>query len=331
MIDNYRSTVYNPHSVSRCARLITLLSVVVLLPACGFFGGLSKPGGVSDSAPNVVPDNSKISDAVPRVEPKSRGGNRSSYKVFGKTYKVMNSSKGFVERGDASWYGTKFHGRLTANGERYDMYAMTAAHKNLPLPSYVQVTNLDNGKKIVVRVNDRGPFHKGRVIDLSYAAASKIGMLKKGTARVKVVAIDPRTWGKSNKASAQVSSVATSAKPSVKAAVATPIKQKPIKQTPVSAGINVKSSTPQKTMLNGKHRYLQVAAYQSLQAAQAAQNRLLNALQTQPDKVNVVIHPTTQANPLYRVRLGPLSSLQGSQLASTAVLQSFGKILTVYE
>lgn len=326
MIENYRSTVYYPHSVSRCARLITLLGVVVLLPACGFFGGLSKPGGVSDSAPNVVPDNSKISDAVPRVEPKSRGGNRSSYKVFGKTYKVMGSSKGFVERGDASWYGTKFHGRLTANGERYDMYAMTAAHKNLPLPSYVQVTNLDNGKKIVVRVNDRGPFHKGRVIDLSYAAASKIGMLKKGTARVKVVAIDPKAWGKSNKASAPVSSVATSVNPSVKVAAAMPIKQKP-----VSAGIDLKSPTPQKTMLNGKHRYLQVAAYQSLQAAQAAQNRLLNELQTQSDKVNVVIHPTAQANPLYRVRLGPLSSLQGSQLASTAVLQSFGKILTVYE
>lgn len=303
------------HPMLLSAKRLIVLSTVLLLSACGFFGGLSKPGGSSDSAPNVVLDNKKIVDAVPRVEPKSRGGNRSSYTVLGKTYKVMSSSKGFKERGDASWYGTKFHGRLTANGERYDMYEMTAAHKNLPLPTYVQVTNLDNGKKIVVRVNDRGPFHKGRVIDLSYAAASKIGMLKKGTARVEVVAIDPKTWGKSNKASGAARAVATSAAVAPSVSVHT----KPTDTTDVN------------TMLNGKHRYLQVAAYQSLSAAQAAQNRLLDALQAQADKVNVVIHPTDQANPLYRVRLGPISSWQGSQLASTAVLKSFGKILTVYE
>jgi rare lipoprotein A len=105
----------------------------------------------------------------------------------------MDSSKDFVERGIASWYGTKFHGRRTANGEIYDMYAMTAAHKHLPIPTYVRVSNLENGRAIVVRVNDRGPFHANRVIDLSYAAAYKLGMLNRGTAKVQVQAIDPST------------------------------------------------------------------------------------------------------------------------------------------
>jgi rare lipoprotein A len=103
----------------------------------------------------------------------------------------MDSSRGYRKRGIASWYGSKFHGRHTSNGEVYDMYAMTAAHKELPIPTYVEVTNLENGRRVVVRVNDRGPFHENRVIDLSYAAAARIGMLAKGTAMVEVRAIDP--------------------------------------------------------------------------------------------------------------------------------------------
>ncbi|MDZ7736558.1 MAG: septal ring lytic transglycosylase RlpA family protein [Gammaproteobacteria bacterium] len=103
----------------------------------------------------------------------------------------MDSSDGYVERGIASWYGKKFHGRRTSSGESYDMYGMTAAHKSLPLPSYVHVRNLENGRDVVVKVNDRGPFHKNRIIDMSYAAASKLGMLAKGTALVKVRAIKP--------------------------------------------------------------------------------------------------------------------------------------------
>lgn len=318
------------------SRLICLSIIVMLLPSCGFFGGLSKPGGGGgDSAPNVVLDKRKIQDATPKVEPKSRGGNPESYSVFGKRYKVMKSAKGFKERGDASWYGTKFHGRLTSNGERYDMYKMTAAHKNLPLPTYVQVTNLDNGKKVVVRVNDRGPFHKGRVIDLSYAAATKLGILKKGTGRVEVEAIDPRTWSKS-KSSAKTSTVAK-ASPIVKAKpVASTAKQAASSSAyagskTVSAISNQSTVEAYPTSATKKH-YLQVAAYQSLSAAQAAQNRILDALKSNSEHVNVVIHPTEHANPLYRVRVGPLvSSTQGSQIKSSSVLQSFGKILNVYE
>jgi rare lipoprotein A len=137
-------------------------------------------------------DVSHVPDAVPRVEPLSRGGNPTSYVVFGKRYYPMRDGFGYVQRGIASWYGRKFHGNKTSNGETYDMYQMTAAHKRLPLPSFAEVTNLENGKRVVVRVNDRGPFHENRIIDLSYAAASRIGMLDKGTALVEVRVIDPR-------------------------------------------------------------------------------------------------------------------------------------------
>ena len=129
---------------------------------------------------------------VIRVEPKSRYGNPTSYAVHGKRYYTLDSSAGYRERGIASWYGTKFHGRRTSSGEPYDMYAMTAAHKSLPLPTYVQVTNLENGRRVVLRVNDRGPFHANRIIDLSYTAAWKLGILAKGTGYVEVLAIDPR-------------------------------------------------------------------------------------------------------------------------------------------
>ena len=130
-------------------------------------------------------------DAVPRVEPRSRYGNPAFYEVFGKRYYVLSSSVAYVERGVASWYGPGFHQVLTSTREPYDMYAMTAAHKTLPLPAYVRVTNLQNGRSVVVRVNDRGPFVGNRIIDLSYSAAAKLDMLKNGTAMVEVRAIDP--------------------------------------------------------------------------------------------------------------------------------------------
>ena len=139
-----------------------------------------------DGAPRGDKDLSKIPDAVPSAEPKSTRGNPPFYEVDGRRYHVMDRSDGYIERGVASWYGKKFHGRLTSNGETYDMYAMTAAHKTLPLPAYAEVTNLENGKRVTVRINDRGPFVKDRIIDLSYAAATRIDMTDKGTALVEV-------------------------------------------------------------------------------------------------------------------------------------------------
>ncbi|MGV8922469.1 MAG: septal ring lytic transglycosylase RlpA family protein [Thermomonas sp.] len=152
-------------------------------------GGLYLPG-VADTVPEEIPDVDAIPEPEVRNEPRSRGGNR-DYSVLGKRYKVMDEHNGYVETGLASYYGKKFHGRRTSSQEVYDMYAFTAAHKTLPLPSYARVTNLDNGKSIVVRVNDRGPFHQGRVIDLSYAAAVKLGYRDRGTARVEVRALTP--------------------------------------------------------------------------------------------------------------------------------------------
>ena len=136
----------------------------------------------------------KIPDAVPRVEPKSELGNMKTYEVFGKRYFVLDSSDGFTQKGIASWYGPNFHGKKTSSGEIYDMYAMTAAHKTLPLPTYLEVKNLENGRKILVRVNDRGPFHDNRVVDLSYTAAIKLDMIAKGTALVETRAINPRSY-----------------------------------------------------------------------------------------------------------------------------------------
>lgn len=130
-------------------------------------------------------------DAIPKEEPQSRHGNASSYKVQGKRYYVLKTAEGYDKTGIASWYGTKFHGRLTSTREPYDMYAMTAASPNLPIPSYVHVTNLDNGRSIIVKINDRGPFKSDRIIDLSYAAAKKLDYVKEGVTKVRVTAIDP--------------------------------------------------------------------------------------------------------------------------------------------
>ncbi len=180
------------HRLFRNASILLLCSAI---SACTF-------GSKRDAAPKRHVNVANIPDAVPRIEPKSKGGNPKSYKVFGKTYTVMNSAEGYVERGIASWYGTAFHGNKTSNGETYSMYQMTAAHKSLPIPTYVQVRNLKNGKSIVVRVNDRGPFHHNRIIDLSYVAAKKLGIAGSGTGLVEVRSINPRSWNQDQQAKA---------------------------------------------------------------------------------------------------------------------------------
>jgi rare lipoprotein A len=161
-----------------------LVLISSLVSGCGGFPQ-------RDGPPAGTPDLSRIPDPVPRAEPKSRYGNPRSYVVLGKRYYTLPTGDGYVERGIASWYGKKFHGRRTSSGEVYDMYVMTAAHKSLPLPTYVSVTNLETNRQIVVRVNDRGPFHDNRLIDLSYVAAKKLGILAKGTGFVEVRALSP--------------------------------------------------------------------------------------------------------------------------------------------
>jgi len=148
---------------------------------------LSSCGSVRDSAPvNYTKQWDEIPDAVPVTVERSKYGNPDSYTVLGGTYYVKDSAEGFKQKGIASWYGNKFHGRRTSSGEEYNMYAMTAAHKTLPIPVFVEVKNIDNGRTAIVRVNDRGPFHEGRIIDLSYAAATKLGVAQTGTANVSI-------------------------------------------------------------------------------------------------------------------------------------------------
>lgn len=177
-------------TLSRGGALRACLCTTLLLAACG------RPA-VRDSTerlaplPAAPPDTSVIPDAIPRVEPRSRNGNPAFYQVFGKRYVVLASSNGYVERGVASWYGPGFHGVNTAMGEKYDMMAMTAAHTTLPLPTYARVSNLANGRSVVVRINDRGPFVANRLIDLSYSAALKLDIVRTGTAFVEVRALDP--------------------------------------------------------------------------------------------------------------------------------------------
>ena len=161
---------------------------LALAIAAGLAACFSTPSQPSAAAPTPVPES--VLNAVPRAEPRSRNGNPPFYDVFGIRYYVLSSSVGYRERGVASWYGPGFHKVRTSTGETYDMYGMTAAHKTLPLPAFVRVTNLQNGRSVVVRVNDRGPFVGNRIIDLSYTAAAKLDMLRNGTAMVEVSTID---------------------------------------------------------------------------------------------------------------------------------------------
>ncbi|WP_155738278.1 septal ring lytic transglycosylase RlpA family protein, partial [Xanthomonas arboricola] len=183
-------------------------------------GGLYKPG-VKDTTPDHVPNVACIPEPLVTNEPRSAVGNRSPYEVLGKRYVVMDNPGDYVERGTASYYGSKFHGRLTSNKEVYDMYAFTAAHKTLPLPSFALVTNTDTGDSVVVRVNDRGPFHDGRVIDLSYAAAVKLGITGKGTGNVEVRGLTEADNGnllaKRRSGSAPVSTAVAAARPAASA------------------------------------------------------------------------------------------------------------------
>lgn len=247
-----------------------LLGILLLLAGCGSLGG--RDGGPSRSA-----DLSHVPDAVPRAEPRSRYGNPASYEVNGRRYTVRHSAEGYVERGIASWYGTKFHGRRTSSGETYDMHALTAAHTTLPLPTYVRVTNLNNGRSTVVRVNDRGPFHDNRIIDLSYAAASKLGIVETGTGLVEVRALTPGQPAPPPTTLAQGTAAVTSG-----AVLGGPATAHPV-------GL-----------------YLQVGAFVSRSNAEQLRSRLSG----EPlPPVRVQEGADAGNTPIYRVRIGPISSV----------------------
>lgn len=244
----------------------------------------------TDAAPDVEFDVGNLPDPVPVYEPPSRGGNKSPYTVWGRSYHVLPTAEGYREHGGASWYGAKFHGHKTSNGEIYNMYEMSAAHKTLPLPTYVKVTNLDNGRSVVVRVNDRGPFHEGRIIDLSYAAAKKLGYYAQGTAQVEVEAIT-------------VSPSATAAQQ------ATP---------PQIKSDNSDATGHTERLASGYGYFIQVGAFSSMQAAQQLKQRLDATTQ---QKAFVTTSNDT-AKVFHRVRMGPFYDLQQARVLLQQLEQS---------
>lgn len=178
----------------RAPNRLVFASLLLFLVGCASNSPAPSPNAgryqiSQDRAPTRQLDPAQIPDVIPTPIDRTMAGNRSPYEVLGKRYTVLPTEEGYFERGVASWYGEKFHGHKTSNGEIFDMYQASAAHKSLPIPSFLKVTNLDNNRSIVVRVNDRGPFHGDRIIDLSYAAAVKLGYADKGTARVELEAI----------------------------------------------------------------------------------------------------------------------------------------------
>ncbi|NEV62558.1 septal ring lytic transglycosylase RlpA family protein [Thiorhodococcus minor] len=288
----------------------------------------------------IPPEIARIPDAAPKVEPLSRSGNPDSYVVFGKRYYPKKSSRGHVERGLASWYGEPFHGRKTSSGDIYDMHAMTAAHKTLPLPTYARVTNLENGRSVVVRVNDRGPFHGPRIIDLSYTAAVKLGVHRKGTAAVEVRAIDP-TKGRGSDpgpflagaATGTGSSAGATPRPpsassaSSRATVAhSPTKgdetrlQQPqrLAETAPAARPPQAQGTNRHAQASGRRLYLQVGAFGSPANAEQLRERLSNRIEQ--GRVSI-LQPDADAAapPLYKVRVGPLASDQDAERISREI------------
>jgi len=239
-----------------------------------------------DSTPTRLPSQAELKDAIARAEPYSRGGNK-DYKVFGKPYEVLSSAQGFEQTGMASWYGKKFHGHLTSNGEIYDMYTMSAAHKNLPLPTYLKVTNTANNKSVIVRVNDRGPFHQSRIIDLSYSAAYKLDMLKTGTAHVKITAITDFD----KKAANASSSVTIPVSPAVKALLPTEVNTDISAQVPALNASGMGITTP----------FIQVFATSKKDLAISTANKLQNQYKQKTS------YPEQKG--LYRIQIGPISDL----------------------
>lgn len=305
-------------------------------------GGLYAPH-VADSAPDEIPDVDAIPEPEVKKEPRSRVGNR-SYAVLGKRYQIRDSAEGYVEEGMASFYGRKFHGRLTSNQEVYDMYAFSAAHKSLPLPSYVRVTNLANGKSVVVRVNDRGPFHAGRIIDLSFAAATKLGFTKQGTARVEVRAMTPgegRGARRSERARPQAPAepAAESQRPTVadtsvsadeferwmqtrgiRFAAGKPGEAKPVAAESAEPRMADPPPEPATNAQQGDGVLLQLASFSARDNAERARDTLqaggVEALRIDEAKVN--------GQSVWRLRIGPVSASRVQELSARAADLGFG-------
>ena len=282
-------------------------------------GGLYAPG-VRDRAPDELPKVDLIPEPVVADEPRSRYGNRSPYSVLGKSYTVLDSADGYVGRGIASYYGQKFHGRRTSSLEVYDMYTFSAAHKTLPLPSYARVTNLTNGKSVVVRVNDRGPFHEGRIIDLSYAAAVKLGIHQTGTAQVEVRALVP---GVPEPAAEVAAAAPPSAMDALVAALpgGPPLGAEPV--APATIAVEALATPPAAAPATDPvvdPVVLQVASFSSRPNAERAIARLRAAGIEGARAFDAI----AGGREIWRVRIGPVAGADAAGLAERVAALGFG-------
>lgn len=285
---------------------------------------ISGPGDFArphrDGAPWWDVDISKVPDAVPM--PHYGAYKANPYTVLGKTYYPMPDGKRYLATGTASWYGTKFHGQATANGEKYDLYGMSAAHKTLPLPSYVKVTNLDNGKSVILRVNDRGPFYSDRIIDLSFAAAKKLGYAESGTARVKVEGIDPAEWwAQQGRPVPMVLAQPQMAKVQPVKTTTAQIMGQPIEQyTPppqqhAAAVVPVQIDAKKNASPAPSGLYLQVGAFANPDAAQLLKDKLTTVVNAPVFISSIVRNQQT----LHRVRMGPVNTQGEAQNIQNSV------------
>ncbi len=309
-------------------RLVTTILLATL--GAGLFTGCSTPTPV----PRSTKDMANVPEPVPSKEPPSATGNPESYVVFGKRYYVHNTSEGYRQRGTASWYGSQFHGKKTSSGPTFDMYEVTAAHKNLPIPTYARVTNLGNGRSIVVKINDRGPFVDDRVIDLSYAAATKLGMVEAGTAPVEVAALPPYQYlsdfvpGQPDRALAlernaddrpealpQLASATPAAAVNVFVAQPLPPSDKPRFVSPLAsapaviaapAALTAPQAPPPPLPAVATENstvpvYLQVGAFSERVNAEQLQQKLTG-------QINQAVRIDSSAGNLHKVRVGPLNN-----------------------
>ncbi|MBV7484503.1 septal ring lytic transglycosylase RlpA family protein [Bordetella sp. BOR01] len=298
-----------------------LVGLAVLIAGCSSPGTRKAGGYYQDDGPGANPpsDLDNIPDAVPRLEPLASGANR-PYTVFGKRYvPVVDDEQNYKQRGLASWYGRKFHGKRTSNGEVYDMYAMTAAHPTMPLPSYARVTSSINGRTVVVRVNDRGPFHSDRIMDLSYAAARKLGIIGPGSGEVTVERILPSeirlTQSQSPAGDAPRAEAAQASADSTPLPAATNLAMTETELEPARAMTAAMPAEPADGV------YLQMGAFSQPSNAQTLMHRVNGQLDSEAGMPPAVVQ---QTGSLYRVRIGPYSDRAAALGAARQVADRTG-------
>lgn len=320
-------------------RLLTplVITLAVIVAGCSSTNTRKAGGYYKDDGPgsNVPADIDTTPDAIPRIEPLASGANR-PYTVLGKRYvPITDPDRPYKAQGVASWYGKKFHGNSTSIGERYDMYAMTAAHPTMPLPSYARVTSSANGRTVIVRVNDRGPFHRGRIIDLSYTAAHKLGLIGRGSGEVTVERILPEEIRLAQSRGSVITATGGTA-PAGNAETVTPtplpastLTMTELEPIPVATVALASASAPTMSASAANAQpsaaasgvYLQIGAFSQPANAQALVQRVNGQLDASAGNTPAVVQ---QSGPLYRVRLGPFADRETAMSAAQQVADRTG-------